>query len=73
MFCDLFTPKAPTCPELAYLGHEAEALETQPELELKLGVYGRLKSILVARGILPERLFSRMTTNQPGTEASYMI
>ena len=56
VFCDLFTPKAPDMSELAYLGHESEALETQPELAEALGVYGRLKSILVARGILPREV-----------------
>lgn len=52
VFCDLFTPKAPDMSELAYLGHEGT---DTPEAEA-LGIYGRLKAILVSRGILPKEV-----------------
>ena len=57
VFCDLFTPKAPDMSELAYLesGGGTSGDASGDDIEA-LGIYGRLKTILVARGILPKEV-----------------
>ena len=58
VFCDLFTPKAPDMSELAYLGHEGGGTSGDaPGDDIEaLGIYGRLKGLLVSRGILPNEI-----------------
>ena len=49
VFCDLYTPHEGDDPEIAYLNQ----LETDADRFTRLGVYGKLKETLIAKGVPP--------------------